>query len=440
MNAIREATRPAEGGTGQDRCEVEITAGGHLRLRHPAGIGRPQPVGLFPFPASHLILPATDSPLAEAGRRGLLLGDLAAAVPDEWLFFVAAARGQTAEALGRLVGDDAVTLFNRCVLEPTVADLAAIESGGDPVLASLVRFAAFAHGLVDDLPEESPLDGELLAVALVTTAAARIEQGRGAEAGPLLQAAASAAADSSPVLAALLEMQTADLLAQSEDTSAAVVTHLEAAVGLAEQARLPLLLAELWSKLGIALQQVGSDGSRPVLLEAVRCYQRALHAGITEADQPEWFAQIQNNLGLAYLSMPAREAGDTLRTGIAVQSFRQALKVYDRNRDPDRWSSVQMNLASALQYLPSSHPEENLIRAVEAYEEVLQVRTEARDPVAHARVLLNQANALAHLGIFKPAIEKLAVASRLFSWHECFEEAATAYELHEQIVHSRDHH
>jgi tetratricopeptide (TPR) repeat protein len=138
--------------------------------------------------------------------------------------------------------------------------------------------------------------------------------------------------------------------------------------------------------------------------------------------------------------MPAREAGDTLRTGIAVQSFRQALKVYDRNRDPDRWSSVQMNLASALQYLPSSHPEENLIRAVEAYEEVLQVRTEARDPVAHARVLLNQANALAHLGIFKPAIEKLAVASRLFSWHECFEEAATAYELHEQIVHSRDHH
>jgi tetratricopeptide (TPR) repeat protein len=152
-----------------------------------------------------------------------------------------------------------------------------------------------------------------------------------------------------------------------------------------------------------------------------------------------WFAQIQNNLGLAYLSMPAREAGDTLRTGIAVQSFRQALKVYDRDRDPDMWSSVQMNLASALQYLPSSHPEQNLMQAVDAYEEVLQVRTEARDPVTHARVLLNQANALAHLGIFKPAIEKIAEAYKLCSWHEQFEEAATAKELHDLIALSRGH-
>jgi tetratricopeptide (TPR) repeat protein len=522
VNGMGEANHLAQGGAGQDRCEVEITADGHLRLecdaarrffptdalvplwrddaflllpvrgsaagglilkqRNPrgdrcvliaeatrqvpspgwfskpgrftaiwddavgglrlqdaAGIDRPQPVGLFPFPTSHLLLPATDSPVAEAARQSLLLGELAAFVPDEWLFFVAAARGQTAESLGRLGGDDAVTRYNRFVLAPTVEGLAAIESAGDPVLAALSRFAAFAHGLVDDLPEASLLDGELLAVALVTTAAARIEQGRVAEACQVLQAAAAAAAATSPVLAALMEMQTADLLAQSGGGAAAVAGHLKAAVGLAEHARLPLLQAELWSKLGIALQQVGSDGSRPVLLEAVRCYQRALHAGVTEADQPEWFAQIQNNLGLAYLSMPAREAGDTLRTGIAVQSFRQALKAYDRERDPDMWSSVRMNLASALQYLPSSHREENLMQAVEAYEEVLQVRTEARDPVAHARVLLNQSNALAHLGIFKPAIEKIADAYKLFSWHEHFEEAAAAKELHDQIARSGGH-
>jgi tetratricopeptide (TPR) repeat protein len=131
--------------------------------------------------------------------------------------------------------------------------------------------------------------------------------------------------------------------------------------------------------------------------------------------------------------MPTREASDRLRTGIAVQSFRKALEVCDRDRDPDMWASVTMNLASALQYLPSTHPEENLVQAVEAYEQVLEVRTEARDPVAHARVLLNQANALAHLGIFKPAIEKLAKALKLFSWHECGDEAATAKEMLDEI-------
>ena len=412
---------------------------GGLRLRGPAVIKRPQPVGLFSFPASHLLLPATESPLAEAARQSLLRGDLDTESPDEWLFFIAAARGQTTESLDRLAGNDDVTRFNRFVLAPTIEGLASIETAGDPTLAALARGAAFAHGLVDDLPEGHSLDGELLAVVLLTSATARIERGETTGACDLLRQAAGAAAEPSPVLAALLEMQLADLLVEAGGGAAAVVEHLKNAVGLAKHARLPLLQAELWSKLGVALQQAGADGNRAVLLEAVRCYQRALHSGVTETGQPVWFAQIQNNLGLAYLSMPAREAGDTLRTGIAVQSFRQALKVYDRDRDPDMWSSVQMNLASALQYLPSSHPEENLMQAVDAYEEVLQVRTEARDPVTHARVLLNQANALAHLGIFKPAIEKIAEAYKLCSWHEQFEEAATAKELHDLIALSRSH-
>jgi hypothetical protein len=47
--------------------------------------------------------------------------------------------------------------------------------------------------------------------------------------------------------------------------------------------------------------------------------------------------------------------------------------------------------------------------------------------------------ALAHLGIFKPAIEKIAEAYKLCSWHEQFEEAATAKELHDLIALSRGH-
>lgn len=92
-----------------------------------------------------------------------------------------------------------------------------------------------------------------------------------------------------------------------------------------------------------------------------------------------------------------------------------------------------MNLASALVYLPSSHPQDNLIQAVELYEQVLEIRPRAKDPVAYALVLLNQANALSHLGIFKPALDKLAEAYKLFQCHDQAEQAATARQLIEQI-------
>ena len=387
---------------------------------------RPQPVGIFPFPASHLLLPACDEPAADEVLRRLLQGDLATELPGSWRFFAAAARGDVAGALALVAGDDPIAAYNRFVLAPSAAALAAIEAG-DPVLAALARSAAFAHGLCDDVAAPA-LDGELQAAALVTQAAARIEQRRLAEAAAALEAAAEHAAEPSPLLAALALQQLADL-APALDPPRDPLPLLRRAVELAAAAALPLFRAELLMKLGVALQQAGGDGDRPQLIEAIKCYQQALAEGLTTASAPQAYVQLQNNLGLAYLATPTREASDQLRTGIAVQSFREALRGCDRTRDPDTWASVQMNLASALQYLPSAHPAENLAQAVEAYEEVLQVRTEARDPVAHGRVLLNQANALAHLGIFKPAIEKLATAMKLLSWYGHDDEAAAAREL-----------
>ena len=92
-----------------------------------------------------------------------------------------------------------------------------------------------------------------------------------------------------------------------------------------------------------------------------------------------------------------------------------------------------LNMANALQYLPSSHPQENLIEAVNAYEELLAVRNKALDPVGHARLLANQANALAHLGMFAPAIEKLTEARKLLSWHGEDDAAAAILEQVERI-------
>jgi tetratricopeptide (TPR) repeat protein len=393
---------------------------GGLTVPLAATIPRPQPVGVFPFPRSHLLAASGD----DAAREAALLGD-----ED-------AARDLLPATVADVHGDTPLARYNAFVLVPSAAALAAIEAEGDAAFTALARAAAFAHGLIDNPPDPGPLDGELKGLVLMTAAAGRFEQGDARAARTLLVEAVAAAEQPSPVFAAMLEMQIAESL--PPEATALALEHLDRAERLAERARLPRLRAAIWLRKGVVHQQLGADGSRGPLNEAVRCYQKAIATGIGPENDPVLFGQLQNNLGLAYLCMPTREASDRLRTGIAVQSFRKALDVQDRDRDPELWASVTMNLASALQYLPSTHPSDNLAEAVEHYEEVLAVRTEARDPVAHARVLLNQANALAHLGIFKPAIEKLAKAMKLFSWHDHADEAATAKELLDGIQARRD--
>ncbi len=232
------------------------------------------------------------------------------------------------------------------------------------------------------------------------------------------------------MLAAQLLAQLAQVYQQASDAGAAVlVTTWREAVRLAGESPLPGLRAEL--RLGAALALHDAAGSnKGALLEAVKLYQSALAEGITLDTDPGSYALIQNNLGLAYASMPMAEQADKLRLAVAVQSFREALKVYARETHPEAWASTMLNMANALQYLPSSHPAENLAQAVETYEELLAVRTKALDPVGHARLLANQGNALAHLGIFAPALEKLTEAYKLLHWHG---EGALAASILEQV-------
>lgn len=372
---------------------------------------RPQPVGLLPFPRSHLLALAG----AEDALAAALVGDEAALetlLPGS----LADARGCSAEAR-----------YNAFVLAPSPEALATLEAAGDPAVAALARAAAFAHGIIDDLPEPGPLEGELRALVQMTAAAGHLERGDARAARSLLVEAAASAEPVSPVFAALLEKQVAESL--PAEAASLAIENLRRASRLAEGARLPGLQADIWMRLGTLHQALAADGSRGRLVEAVACYQRALAEGITADSRPAVFGQLQNNLGLAYLCMPTREASDQLRTGIAVQCFRKALDGLDRDSDPDLWASITMNLASALQYLPTTHPADNLAEAVDLYEAVLAVRTEARDPVPHARVLLNQANALAHLGIFEPAVEKLTAAQAIFTAYDAADEAGAAAEL-----------
>jgi tetratricopeptide (TPR) repeat protein len=408
-------------------------------------LSRPQPIGVHPFPAGLLLLPASRSPLADAARGALLRGAVPDEWPPEWEFYRDALDGQRADALAALARaaesgealDAAIAHYNRFVLSGDGAGLADARDAAAGEFPRLAELAAYIQGAGDDLPEVGALEGELAASVRLAQAAWHLERNALPEAIGVLELAVAECRAVSPVLAAQLQSQRAQLL---PDGDVAILAWRDA-ITLAGDSPLPQLRADLCLGLAMALQAT-AGAHRQRLVEAVNSYQDALHAGITLEDRPETYALVQNNLGLAYLSMPMTSAGDKIRLAVAVQSFKEALKVYTQEAFPEQWSSAMLNMANALQYLPSSHPQENLIEAVNGYESLLQVRDRALDPVGYARLLANQANALGHLGMFAPALEKLNEARKLLSWHGEDEAAAALLEqverINEQMALARD--
>ncbi|MCU0706828.1 MAG: hypothetical protein MUF23_00900 [Pirellula sp.] len=424
---------------------------------NPSIFPRPQPLGIYPGAASHLVLPClpqkdpTQESEAEA-LESILCGDCTSFVPREWKFFAYAVFGDRDEALRCLdeilhasshatdgCSDGAnfslaeIVRYNRFVLDPSEQAWMNLQCElKQPVLRNMAEIVAYSYGLSDTLPELSSWDRELLGWGLAAHAAQQISNEDYTTARRTLAQAVEATRNVSPNLCAILISQSAHIALACQVPSDLVQGELEQAIALASKGHRPSLVGELYMQLGQLLQNQAAD-NRPTMLSAIRAYQTALQNGITAETSPVRFAELQNNLGLAYLSMPQSEASNQLRTGIAIQSFRHALSSIDRGTHEELWARIQMNHANAFQYAPSSHPEENLVRAVEIYEEVLSVRTRARDPIAYALVILNQANALAHLGIFKPALEKASEAYKLFQWYNHADGAITARELVEKV-------
>ncbi|MEZ6096829.1 MAG: hypothetical protein R3C03_21845 [Pirellulaceae bacterium] len=396
---------------------------------------RPQPIGIFDGPALGLLLPGSAS-IGEMQLKQMLRGSFPENISAEWEFYRLAyhrdldgcklALAHLLEQLQEGSIDEWVCQYNCFVVEPTESRFEELRSSPVAEIRELTEVAAYSVGMVDSLPDEFRVDGELLAWAMAAKAAEEVEKENFVAARQMLGDGIDAANTTSPIFAAVLLAQSANIAQNNLNLPPGLIQQdLKRAIDIATEYSLRPFEGELWLQLGMLMQQAAGE-SRGALLEAINAYQEALRTGIDADTNPVLFAEVQNNLGLAYLAMPQTESSSQLRSGIAIQSFRKALESINVERHTDLWARIQMNLANALQYAPSSHPIENLVQAVESYEEVLQVRTKAKDPVSFALVALNQSNALAHLGMFKPALEKASEAYKLFQWYDQAEQAASA--------------
>jgi tetratricopeptide (TPR) repeat protein len=180
----------------------------------------------------------------------------------------------------------------------------------------------------------------------------------------------------------------ADLLLQAK-------AGYEAAIPVLQEFASPEEVAEAQMNWGLVLQSL-VPFNLAKMADAISAYQRALRV-FTAAAYPQEFAILHNNIAIAYLSMPLSAAGEDLRQGLAVQSFEEALKHITLIDHPSEYAMLQNNLGNALQYLPSSHPVDNSVRAIAAYDEALKVRTPKDTPLEYANTICNKANALSNL-------------------------------------------
>lgn len=371
---------------------------------------RPQAVGAFPLPAGFLLISATDT--ADDARIALVAGHLPEVWPAELHGHELAHAGDMDGALAAFDGDGIVDRFNRFVLAPDGVDSDSLRVDLPADIAPLVDVIRFSVGLTDDPPELGDADAEIGAVVLATRASMLLNSGQEREAANALREAAALAEPVSIPLAGILLGNAGVLTHEHELDEALATADLKRAIGMLDGTDLVIGTAELHYHLASLLHQSLAAKGMP-LSEAVVHYHLILRM-VTQYTAPHLWASTHLNLATAYLTAPMIEASDQLRSGIAVQSLRSALEVFNREEFPAEWSSASINLANALIYTPSSHQGDNVVEAIEKYEEVLELRDRHVDPIGRARLLANQGNALAHLGIFDHAKAKLVEARFLF--------------------------
>ena len=390
-------------------------------------------LGLNPGPAGALLLPSflddkdRQIDLVEKLASGLIEIDQEQEKDFERIrFFCLAARGDLEEALRALdnqesnlkeSGEYSLYLYNRFVLGAEATLYTELQADLKEVEPSLLKAVAFLHGL-ESAPEVADAsihnsDDLVKAFLLSTRAHHRMESGDFDGALSDMETAAALAEDKSPVFAARLHGEWALSVREEAAYSERAVEHFEKALKLLDDTVYQELRAELALELGINCQ-LFFEGDKSKLLRAISAYQEALRYFQREGPGEFNYGLAQMNLGLVYLSMPMNDEAERLRPAIAIQALREALKVFTRDTNQKMWASATLNLANALQHVPSTHSEDNLWEAVALYQEILEVRDEGEEPLNVARVLANQGNALAHLGAFSRACPTLERARALF--------------------------
>jgi tetratricopeptide (TPR) repeat protein len=237
-----------------------------------------------------------------------------------------------------------------------------------------------------------------------------------------------------PLLKARTKVGIATALKTIPNTDAELLlkarANYEEALPILQQLSSPEEVAGTQMNLGLVLQSLVPFNLASIR-ESIQFYQEALRV-FNAHDYPQEYAVLQNNIAIAYLSISSGMEQKYLYEGLAVQTFEEALKHINFTEHPREYAMLQNNLGNALQYLQSSHPVDNILRAISAYEEALKVRNSQNMPLEYANTISNKANALFNLPDNLEEIEKGNI-NNLLQARDYYQEALGIFTQHQQV-------
>jgi CHAT domain-containing protein/tetratricopeptide (TPR) repeat protein len=133
-------------------------------------------------------------------------------------------------------------------------------------------------------------------------------------------------------------------------------------------------------------------------------YDAALRV-VTERLHPFQWAEIQNNLGVAYGDLTTGDHAVNLER--AIGCYERSLHVYGQHKQkfPSMWARVQYNLGNAYRYLPTGDRGANLEHAIACYQAALSIRTPDQFPEDCQATLNNLAGLFFDQGAWDEAAE-----------------------------------
>ncbi len=138
--------------------------------------------------------------------------------------------------------------------------------------------------------------------------------------------------------------------------------------------------------LGIAWESLPTGDKTENLNKSIAAYEDALTVYTKNAYPADW-AATQNNLGVAWAALPTGDKAENVKKAIAA--FEAAITVRTKEAYPTDWAMTQNNLGTAWAMLPTGDKAENVKKAIAAFEAANTVRTKEAHPAEWGRTQYN---------------------------------------------------
>ncbi|MEH2067144.1 MAG: CHAT domain-containing protein [Nostoc sp.] len=148
------------------------------------------------------------------------------------------------------------------------------------------------------------------------------------------------------------------------------IEAFELALQVRTREKFPEEWAETQTNLGITYCDRIRGNKANNLKEAMKSFKSALK--VCQPKSVHW-AQIQNEIGYAYLQIEKKGKADRLLKEAAINAFTSALNVFSLEKYPSFWAKTQKNLGTAYLQRKEGNKDENLEKAIKAFESALEI-------------------------------------------------------------------